>query len=172
MHGQELGHTGTVFAYTQPQRPLRELVAGCGDAPIAQSYLDVVLGGILAENAGVSRHAGPPPTPSTPPSAPTPGVHGHNLARAWLRTTHGWTSRPFVNDRGRPRCMYPLADDQRDTRGTLSPALTKKLEFTIDELMSQVPVNGTHSILSLRGKDSHPWHCDGSKFGSECPTGA
>jgi hypothetical protein len=96
----------------------------CAGNPIPQSYLDVVLGGLLAEHGA---------------------EEGTVRGRDWLLTTEGWGSSPFVDDREAPRCMYPLKDAIRGTRGKLQPELTAALQVQIDGLLRSTSVPVVHS---------------------------
>lgn len=57
----------------------------------------------------------------------------------FVRSTRGWTQSPFVNDRASPRCMFPLRDPRRGTRGDIAPTLTPELEARIDQALATVP---------------------------------
>ena len=100
----------------------------CNGDPIVQSYVDVILGGLLTQ---------------------FPGTVGERLGVQFLETTHGWDNASFVDDRGNPRALHPLADRRRHTRGHVLPELTVELEEAIDRLLAHAMVNGK-SLLTRR----------------------
>jgi hypothetical protein len=116
-----------------------------------QSYIDVIVGGLLAQHGG---------------------VEGGRLARLWLQTTHGWNRTTFVDDRATPRCMFPLIDKKRGTRGSLRPELTDALQQQIDELLGTTAVPhdllGEVNLIHLRGPDvTGGWVCESDNH--TCP---
>jgi MFS family permease len=137
--------------------------SSCAGAPIPQSYLDVILGGLIDEH-GIEK--------------------GGGRGREWLQTTVGWGSTSFVDDRLAPRCMFPLKDARRDTRGKLQPELTELLEGQIDLLLQDTNVtiaivgggSSNVSVLGLRKSEkeatgSDKWICKNSSETSthSCP---
>lgn len=149
-----------ILAYLPPAASLHASAATCRGWPIAQSYLDVIVAGLLESLEG------------------TPGEVEAEV-EGYLRGIQGWDAHPFVDDRAAPRCMRPLRDSARRTRGRTLPELSPTLERRVDQLLDTVLLRSAHAssalphpLLALRAPDvAGGWHCN-QDLHADCPLAA